>query len=74
MIIFELFTLLLQAALAVMIGYLLLLTFGAVFGRRTTPVGGAAQTRFAILVPAHNDERLLPELLASLQAQEYPHQ
>ncbi len=72
MILLTILTILLEALLALMVAYLLLLTLGALFGRRTTPRTGQPQTRFAILVPAHNEERLLPELLASLRAQAYP--
>ncbi len=33
---------------------------------------GARDTRFAVVIPAHNEELLLPRLLASIQGQEYP--
>ncbi len=33
---------------------------------------GAATTRFAIVIPAHNEEILLPRLLASARKQSYP--
>lgn len=63
----------LAAALGAMVGYLLLLTAVAWFARRTTPArGGAPTTRFAVLAPAHDEEALLPDLLASLRAQDYP--
>lgn len=32
----------------------------------------APKTRFAVLIPAHNEERVLPLLLETLQNQEYP--
>src|SRR5581483_6767435 len=62
-----------QSILALMVGYLLLLTGAAWFARRRT-VGTEQRPdqRFAILVPAHNEERLLPSLLESLAALEYP--
>src|SRR5688572_23421607 len=35
-------------------------------------VGGAQLTRFVIAIPAHNEELLLPRLLASIRNQDYP--
>ncbi|MEZ4727795.1 MAG: glycosyltransferase family 2 protein [Caldilineaceae bacterium] len=59
--------------LALMVGYLLLLTIVA--WRRvpitSLPVTGPTH-RFAIFVPAHNEEKLLPTLLASINQLEYP--
>lgn len=62
------------ATLAAAIGaYLLLLTIAAWFARRTTPLRqGPPTNRFVILVPAHNEEQLLPHLLASCQRLDYP--
>jgi len=37
----------------------------------SSPVG-VSQTRFAILVPAHDEELLIPRLLESIQSQDYP--
>lgn len=53
--------------------YLLILTIAALVKRSagTTP-SKPASTRFAVLVPAHNEERLLPRLLESLRRQDYP--
>ncbi len=67
--------------LAALVGYLLLLTGLACFAPRRTPLpndsltrpdGGPTYHRFAILVPAHNEELLLPQLLGSLRALNYP--
>lgn len=33
---------------------------------------GTRDTRFAVVIPAHNEELLLPRLLASIQEQDYP--
>ncbi|NWF79384.1 MAG: glycosyltransferase family 2 protein [Chloroflexi bacterium] len=53
--------------------YLLLLTIAACCARRTTaPRQGPPTSRFVIMVPAHNEEKLLPHLLASCQALDYP--
>lgn len=61
--------------LALIVGYLLLLTAAALFApRRTPPRGAPPDRRFLIVVPAHNEERLLPELLANLNRLNYPAQ
>ncbi len=57
---------------ALMIAYLLLLTVAALFARRATPLRDQPATRFVIMIPAHNEERLLPELLNNLNQLDYP--
>lgn len=64
--------LIVEAALGVLVGYLLLLTVAALFARRATDRPPEPKHRFAILIPAHDEERLLPETLASLVALDYP--
>jgi 1,2-diacylglycerol 3-beta-glucosyltransferase len=65
--------LLLQAITAGMVAYLLLLTAAAWQAARRTPLRpGAPHHRFLILIPAHNEERLLPATLASLNQLAYP--
>jgi cellulose synthase/poly-beta-1,6-N-acetylglucosamine synthase-like glycosyltransferase len=65
--------LLLQALAAGMAAYLLLLTAAAWQAARRTPLRpGAPNHRFLILIPAHNEERLLPASLASLNKLAYP--
>lgn len=61
-----------QAILSALVGYLLLLT-GAAWRapRQTRPLSGRYH-RFLILIPAHNEEKLLPDLLANLHALDYP--
>lgn len=62
-----------QLYLAFLVGYLLLLvvaSWNAPPPSATLP--GVACQRFVILVPAHNEERLLPDLLASLARLDYP--
>ncbi len=55
------------------IGYLFILTIAAFFApRRKNDLAEEKYLRFAILVPAHNEEVLLPELLESLQHLDYP--
>ncbi len=69
----QLFLLLFQAALAVLVVYLLLLTAAAWRAARQTPArSGEPTNRFLILVPAHNEERLLPDTLANLRQLDYP--
>jgi len=62
-----------EAVLALMIAYLLLLTGAALFAQRHTKLRQDVPShRFLILVPAHNEERLLPSLLANLHQLDYP--
>lgn len=61
-----------DVVLGVLVGYLLLLTVAALFAPRRTVERALATTRFAFLVPAHNEEQLLPEVLANLQQLDYP--
>jgi hypothetical protein len=64
------------AVLAVPVGYLGLLTVGAWqairAGRNRTRRPPTPRHRFMMLVPAHNEERLIGEALASLGAVDYP--
>lgn len=67
------------ASLSVLVGYLVLLTGAAWFApgrtpRRTLGADGAGtpRHRFLFLVPAHNEELLLPRLLANLHRLDYP--
>lgn len=68
----------LQALLAVPVLYLVAITAAALGSRlrdvlRRRVRGGTAQgIRFAVLIPAHNEEVLLGQLLESLAAQDYP--
>ncbi len=52
--------------------YLLLLTVAGLVRRARVHPPGRPSTRFAILVPAHNEELLLPRLLESLARVDYP--
>lgn len=62
-----------EVGLALIVDYLLLLTTAALFAKRKTPPRqGDPTTRFVIMVPAHNEERLLPQLLESLAQMDYP--
>jgi len=64
-----------EVLLVVLVGYLLLLTVAAAvaarYGKRARALGNP-RTRFLILISAHNEEKLLPDLLANLQALDYP--
>jgi cellulose synthase/poly-beta-1,6-N-acetylglucosamine synthase-like glycosyltransferase len=62
-----------ELGVAAITGYLLLLTAAAIFAPRATPArAGAPTSRFLILIPAHDEERLLPQTLASLAQLDYP--
>jgi cellulose synthase/poly-beta-1,6-N-acetylglucosamine synthase-like glycosyltransferase len=59
--------------LAIFAGYLLILTLAATRARKTTPLPGEVPShRFLILIPAHNEERLLPATLENLARLDYP--
>lgn len=64
--------LLCQLFLAALVAYLLILTIAAFRAPRHTPLPATPRHRFLILIPAHNEEQLLPRLLASLVALDYP--
>jgi cellulose synthase/poly-beta-1,6-N-acetylglucosamine synthase-like glycosyltransferase len=62
-----------QGILTFIVGYQLLLTGAAWRAKRNTPERPfALPTRFFILIPAHNEEKLLPSLLQNLQQLDYP--
>lgn len=65
-----------QTVLLVLLAYLLLLTAAAVWQARqpssTSAVPRTPFYRFLILISAHNEEQLLPRLLASLARLDYP--
>jgi len=60
-----------QIPVAAMVAYLDLLSIAA-FSWRRSPPPTATLRRFAVLVPAHDEEVLLPVLLRSLNALDYP--
>jgi cellulose synthase/poly-beta-1,6-N-acetylglucosamine synthase-like glycosyltransferase len=62
----------LAAGLLLVTGYLLLLTLAAVLAPRRGRTWSTAQRRFAILIPAHDEEALIGRLLQSLQHLGYP--
>ena len=62
-----------EAGVGVIILYLLQLTIAAICAPRTTPPrAGAPSNRFLFLIPAHNEEQLLPSLLENLRQLDYP--
>ncbi|MCA9924859.1 MAG: glycosyltransferase family 2 protein [Anaerolineales bacterium] len=61
-----------QIVLSGLVSYLLLLTFTAFRASRRTQFDTAVTHHFLILIPAHNEEKLLPELLANLRRLDYP--
>lgn len=62
---------LLQLPATLIVAYLDLLTMAAT-RRRHAPLETCSRARFAVLVPAHNEEVLLPRLLRSIGALDYP--
>jgi cellulose synthase/poly-beta-1,6-N-acetylglucosamine synthase-like glycosyltransferase len=52
--------------------YLLVLTVAAFFGDRHGPPEAGRRRRFAILVPAHNEESVISRLLHSVHTLDYP--
>ena len=55
------------------VGYWIILTVAALFVARRTPHRpGNPTTRFAILVPAYDEEQSLPQTLASARSLDYP--
>lgn len=62
-----------ELILAFFVGYLLLLTVVAWWTSRKLVVSLAEpKHRFLVLIPAHNEEQLLPELLTNLNQLNYP--
>ncbi len=69
----QMILLLVQLLLAGLVGYLLLLTVAAWYAsRKKSVLTGEQKSRFLILIPAHNEEQLLPELLTNLRQLAYP--
>src|SRR5690348_15564151 len=65
----------LEILLALPLLYLLALAGGAVIGtirRRHASIGDAPASRFAIVIPAHNEELLIGTMLSSLARIDYP--
>jgi cellulose synthase/poly-beta-1,6-N-acetylglucosamine synthase-like glycosyltransferase len=68
-------TVLVAASVALQVGlvaYLLFLTLAAVVTRAPPVPVTAGRRRFAVLVPAHNEEAVIGRLLASLSRLDYP--
>jgi cellulose synthase/poly-beta-1,6-N-acetylglucosamine synthase-like glycosyltransferase len=63
---------LLALGLFALAAYLLFLTLVALVAPRRAPAPGPAQRRFAILIPAHDEELVILRLLRSLDALDYP--
>ncbi len=62
----------LDIVLLLPVSYLLLLTLAGLFYRRSNLTSSVPASRFAVLVPAHNEEKLLPLLLESIRKTGYP--
>ena len=62
----------LSLGLVLISGYLAFLTVVAVFSRQVPPRLAGVNRRFAVLVPAHNEELLIGRLLRSLAQLDYP--
>src|SRR5437764_12858706 len=63
---------LLAVGLLLVAGYLVVLTLAALLGRTDGPPAGPATRRFAVLIPAHNEEALIGRLLENLHHLDYP--
>ncbi len=62
-----------ESVWAILTGYLVWLTGNALRAPRVTPLKHAEpRFRFVILVPAHDEEKLIPGLLANLAQLDYP--
>jgi len=62
-----------EVIVSFMVGYLLLLTMAAFWSKKETEIQNLPhQIRFAILIPAHNEEQILPDLFQSLKNLDYP--
>ncbi len=61
----------LTAGVALASAYVIFLTMVAALARKSAPPPGPGQRRFAILVPAHNEEPVIGRLLRSLETLEY---
>src|SRR5207247_10774200 len=61
------------AGIAPRSAYLIFLTLTAALAQKSPPAAGPSQRRFAILVPAHNEELVIGRLLRSLTAVDYEH-
>lgn len=62
-----------ESGIALFVGYLLFLTCVALLAPRRTELDHIGKIHtFSILIPAHNEEILLPDLLQSIAALDYP--
>jgi cellulose synthase/poly-beta-1,6-N-acetylglucosamine synthase-like glycosyltransferase len=62
-----------RASLAVISAYLGVLTVaGAAASRRTRPVSAGSRRRYSVLIPAHDEERLIGATVASVARLDYP--
>ena len=62
----------LEIILLMPLSYLMILTVAGVFYRSQVMDGESPQSRLAVLVPAHNEEKLLPRLMESIGRTGYP--
>ena len=65
-----------QSTLSFLVAYLMLLTYAAWRAPRRTPISTSGFSNdlhsFSILIPAHNEAKLLPRLLSNLATLDYP--
>jgi 1,2-diacylglycerol 3-beta-glucosyltransferase len=71
--VFTYILLVLEIILLLPLAYLLTLTVAGLFYRTKTTSGERPVSRLAVLVPAHNEETLLPRLMESIGRTDYPH-
>jgi 1,2-diacylglycerol 3-beta-glucosyltransferase len=73
LLLIQILILLVQVVLAKFVGYLLLLTVAARKASKVTPLSLATPTnRFIILIPAHNEEKLIAKTIQNLLMLDYP--
>ena len=63
---------LVQGVILVCLGYQVMLAVASAWPSRPAPRAGSRRLRFAIVIPAHNEEAVLPATLAELRRQAYP--
>jgi len=62
-----------EAVLLFVVGYLYLLALASVWPQKRTRSVLSPRTKFAVIVPAHNEVDLIHRTVSSIENQEYPH-
>lgn len=72
MFLIELLLIIIGAYLSIYTAYILMLLFAHFFIKEKNKLSFMPKSRFAIIIPAHNEELLLSRLLQSINKQHYP--